>query len=154
MARTSGRSADPFDNDEITKKAKNAIGLLEKPSLPVATKADLIVLLEEVIKSRHLNQPEVIVESAQTIAATRIASVQLTRNSKSLKQLPTATNTAKVEELKAASVLQPFFLQYGGPRPYGTKSHKDAVFVAKNCRQEPPARLASYLVDCLPLFPK
>lgn len=97
--RTSGRSADPSDNDEITKKAKHAIGLLEKPSLSVAAKADLIALLEEVIKSRqHLNQPEVIVEAAQTIAAmNRFDAID--QKLEELKTI-TATNTAKVEELK------------------------------------------------------
>ena len=98
--RTSGRSADPSDHDEITKKAKIAIAALEKPALLAAAKADLIELLEEVIKSRqHLNQPEVTVEVAQpSTAANRLDAID--QKLEELKTI-TATNTAKVEELKA-----------------------------------------------------
>ena len=95
-----GRSVDPSDHDEITKKAKIAIAALEKPALLAAAKAYLIELLEEVIKSRqHLNQPEVTVEVAQpSAAANRLDAID--QKLEELKTI-TATNTAKVEELKA-----------------------------------------------------
>jgi len=96
----SGRSADHSDHDEITKKAKTAIAALEKPALPAAAKADLIELLEEVIKSRqHLNQPEVTVEAAQTSSAT----TRFDTIDQKLEELQAimAMNTTKVEELKA-----------------------------------------------------
>ena len=97
--RTSGRSADSSDHDEITKKAKIAIAALGKPALPGAAKADLIELLEEVIKSReHLNQPEVTLKAAQTSAATNRFDA-IDQKLEGLKII-TEMNTAKVEELK------------------------------------------------------
>src|SRR6266480_295218 len=99
-ARTSGRSADLSDNDEITKKAKHAIGLLEKPSLSAAAKADLIALLEEVIKSgQQLNQPETTTGAGQTNAPTNRFDA-IDERHEEIKTI-TTMHSAKVEELKA-----------------------------------------------------
>ena len=102
--RTSGRSADLSGNDEIIKKARSFIELLGKPTLSATAKADLIVLLEEVIESRQQritttsNRPETAVEVGQTnVSAERFDAIE-----QKLEELKTiaATNTAKVDELK------------------------------------------------------
>src|SRR5438552_547312 len=102
--RMSGRSADLSGNDEIIKKARSFIELLGKPTLSATAKADLIVLLEEVIESRQQrvtttsNRPETAMEVGQTnVSAERFDAIE-----QKLEELKTiaATNTAKVDELK------------------------------------------------------
>ena len=101
--RTTGRSADLSEDDEIIKKARKFIGLLENPALSAAMKTDLIVLLEEVIKSRQedvttVNHPEKTTEVGQiTVIENPYNTIE-----QKLEELKTITlaNGAKVEELK------------------------------------------------------
>ena len=71
--RTSGRSADLSESDEISKTARTFIVLLRKDKLPSASKAELADFLEKVIKSRqqvtNRNQPGTITSEADVVAS-------------------------------------------------------------------------------------
>ena len=98
--RTSGRSADLSESDEIIKTARTFIVLLRKDKLPSASKAELADFLEKVIKSRqqvtNRNQPGTTTSEADVVAS------QLNAVNQKLDELKAiaTTNSAKVDELK------------------------------------------------------